>query len=142
TPCPRLTGRCAMLSLHTLQSDVLVRRGVCIARDQPEPGLPHPGPHTVDESQLPDRRIDRPLVNKLLNPLQNRHSFLLVGLDRLLLEQLVDVRVAAVRIGASLDDVRLKTGRGVAKGAAAALDDVLELLTSVSLEEGCPLKRP
>ena len=51
-----------------------------------------------------------------------------VELRRLLGEQRVDLGIAAIDVGAALDDERLQPGRGIAERAGAALDEVLELL--------------
>src|SRR6516164_5153528 len=74
--------------------------------------------------------------------MQDCLSLLAVELDRLLLIERVDVGVAAIDKGAALDDVSLVPGCGVAKGAGASLDHVLEGLLGGSFDEGGPLDRP
>ena len=74
--------------------------------------------------------------------MQDCLPLLVVELDRLLLVERVDVRVAAIDKGTAFDDVGLITRRRVAKGTRAGLDDVLERLLGVSLDEGGPLDRP
>src|SRR5262249_60671734 len=73
--------------------------------------------------------------------MERRFAPRVVELRRLLREQRVDVRIAAVGIGAALRDECLEAGRGVAEGAAGAPDQVLETLLRVSLEEGRALQR-
>ncbi len=60
----------------------------------------------------------------------------MVEFDRLLIEEFVDVRIAAIGIGAALDDESSEAGGGVAEGAAAALDDVLEFLLAPFFQKG------
>jgi hypothetical protein len=45
-------------------------------------------------------------------------------------------------LGAAFDDKSFQSGRGVAQGGVAVLDDVLELLVGVASEEGRALERP
>src|SRR6478672_13353009 len=118
-----------------LDGHVLVRCGIGMALDQPEAGLADALAQAVDEGELPDRRVDRALVQDLLDLVQERRAFFLVELDRLLGEQRVDLGVVAVDVGAALDREALEPGRSVAKGAGRALDDVLELLLGVGGEE-------
>src|ERR1700686_520657 len=136
----RLSQRADALS--ALQGDVLVGRGVGETGDQPEPRLAHPRADAVDKGQLPDRRVDRPLVDRLLHLVQDRLAFLMIELDRLLLVELVEIGVAAVNKNAALGDMSLEAGCGVAKGARTRLNDVLERLFGVPLDEGRPLDRP
>src|SRR5262249_57707012 len=73
--------------------------------------------------------------------MERRFAPRVVELRRLLREERVDVRIAAVGIGAVLRDECLEAGRGVAEGAAGALDQVLETLLRVSLEKSRALQR-
>src|SRR5437660_2153997 len=127
---------------RALDGDVLVRPGIGKSRDQPEPRLADPRAKRVDEGQLPDRRVNRLVVEELLDLVQERRALLLIQLGGLLLEKLVDVGVVAIGISAALDDIGLQAGRGVAERAAAALNDVLELFVAIRLEEGRPLEWP
>src|SRR5215510_14804589 len=86
------------------QRHFLVRRRVGMARNQAESGFPDPRAGAVDEGLLPKRRVDRALVDELLDLVQRRCAPRAVELARLLLEQRVDVRIAAVHISATLDD--------------------------------------
>src|SRR5215475_9996387 len=97
----------------------ITRRGM--AGDQAEPGLLHARTLTVDECQLPDRDVHHLLMHELLDPLQERLALLAVQLGRLVLEERVDVRIAAVHVGAPRDDVRLQTRRRVAERAAGGI---------------------
>ena len=86
-------------------------------------------------------RVDRALVHELLDLVQHRRALLGVELGLLLLEQRIDVGVAAVDVSAAFCHEGLQTRGSVAEGAAGTLDDVLEALLRISLEEGCPLER-
>ena len=74
--------------------------------------------------------------------MQGGLAALLVEIGRLLLEQSVDVRIAAVDVRAAGGDEGLQPGGRVAEGAAGGLHDVLELLVGVRAEEGRALERP
>src|SRR5207244_11805451 len=95
-----------------------------------------------DKGELPDRRGDRPRMDELLHRFENCGAPLGVELGALLLEKLVQIRVAAIDISAALDRQGFEAGRRVAERAAAAHDQVLELLLGVSLEEGGAFERP
>src|SRR5215472_7801966 len=132
----------AKQSLRALDRDVLEGGGVGEIGDQAEPGLADPRSHTIDEAELPDRRVDRPLGHDLLHLVEDCCELLVVELGRLLLVELIDVGVAAIDIGAALDDKGLQPGRGVAERAAAAEDQVFELLVRIGLNNGRPFERP
>ena len=66
----------------------------------------------------------------------------MVELDRLLLEQLVDVGVAAIGVSAALDVERFHSGRRIAERTAAAEDDVLQAFLGIRLEERGAFERP
>src|SRR6266566_9601881 len=83
---------------RALDRDVLVWPGIGEGRDQPEPRLLDPRPKGVDEGQLPDRRKHRLVMEELLDLVQQRRALLLIQLGGLLMEQLIDVGVAAIRI--------------------------------------------
>src|SRR5437764_9643511 len=53
--------------LAGLQRDVLIGSGIGEAWDQPEAGFTNSRSVTVDEGELPDRRIHRALVHDLLH---------------------------------------------------------------------------
>src|SRR5262245_28517351 len=89
-------GRC----LFHLERDVLVRRRVGVARDQPEPGLADARAHPVQECELPDGRVDDALLRELLDPLQGRLAPLDVRIRGLLAEEAVEIRIVTVDVGA------------------------------------------
>src|SRR5262245_59521930 len=128
------------LFLH--EADVLVGAGIGMAWDQSEPRLLDPRSVAVDEGELPKMREDRAIVHHLLHLVQDRLTLAPVELDSLLRVQLVDVRIAAIDIGAALDDKGLEACGRVAEGAAATLNYVLVSLLRVTLDKGCPLDRP
>src|SRR3989441_1438729 len=125
-----------------LEPQILVRRGVGVVGDERQARLLHAWPVAIDEGELPDRRDHRLVVHELLDPLERRLAPLPVHLARLLAEEPVDVRVAAVDVGATGGDERLEAGRRVPEGPGAALDDVPELLLPVLGEERRALERP
>src|SRR6266851_1090791 len=63
TPATRPSAVKARTSRRAVQRDVLVRTRIGVTRYQAEPRLTDPGSDAVDERELPDRRVDRPLVN-------------------------------------------------------------------------------
>src|SRR4029077_20587084 len=129
---PRLGG---------LQSDIFVRSGIGEPLDQVETRLADAGPYPVYKSQLPDRCEDRALGEQLLHLLQDYRTPLVVHFGRLLLEHSVDLGIAAICIDAALDGHGLEAGRGIAKGAGPALNDVLKRLLAIALEESRALQR-
>src|SRR6185437_4773243 len=134
-PAPRLR-------LLSLERQVLVGRGVGVAGDEAEPRLPHARAHPVEERQLPDRGVHRPLDHHLLDALQRRLAALGVGIGGLLLHEPVDVGIPAVGVHAGAGPELLEAGGRVAEGAARALDQVAVLLVRVAAEEGGALERP
>src|SRR5262249_13568181 len=120
------------LPLLVRQREILVGCGIRVAGNQAEPGFPNPRTGAVEKGQLPQVRVDRPIVHDLLDLMERRFAPRVVELRRLLREQRVDVRIAAVGIGAVLRDECLEAGRGVAEGAARALEQVLANLLRLS----------
>src|SRR4029077_3052960 len=129
-------------SVTPFQGDVLVRRRVGEAGDQPEPRLADPRANTVDKGQLPDRRVDRPLINQLLHLVQDRLALLVVEFYSLLLVELVEIGVAPINKNSALDDMGFKARRGVAERPGAGLNDVFERLFGKTFDEGGPFDRP
>src|ERR1051325_1206880 len=125
-----------------LDREVLERRGVSKTGDLTKPGLADPRANPVQKTELPDRRIDRFLVNELLHLGQHRCAFFVIEFVRLLGIGRVDIGIAAIGEGAILDDKRGEPRRGVAKGAARTLDNALRVfLAGISGEEAGPLDR-
>src|SRR5262249_4207555 len=123
------------------QLDVFIGARVRKARDGPEARFLDAGPDAVEEGELPDRRIDDALVHELLDPVKCRLATLRIQLDRLLLEEPIDVGIAAIDVRAAGGDERFQPRRGVAERAAATLHDVPEFLLAVGAEERCALER-
>src|SRR5262249_35921069 len=96
----------------------------------------------VYESQLPNRRVNCPLVNNLLHLLQERFALFLIQLRSLLLKELIELGIVAVGIVTAFDGVGLETRRGIAESTAAAHDEVLELFVAVAPEKGGRRQRP
>jgi hypothetical protein len=112
-----------------------------VSSDQSEPRLVNPGPLATEESQLPDRRVDRILIHELLHTMQNLRSIRQIGLGNLTVEQFIDVGIAAIDIATALDYEGLHPHGGIAERSAASLDYVAELPLGISFEEGCPFER-
>src|SRR5215472_10841530 len=142
TPMPSNVAAAAAGCLRALDRDVLEGCGVCEILDQPEPRLPDARPDAVDKGKLPDRRRDRLVVDELLDVIEDRLTLLVVEDGRLLLIERIDVGVVAVRVGTALDDKGGEPGRGIAKGAAATQDQVLEAFIGPSLDKGGAFERP
>src|SRR6266446_3711731 len=106
-----------------LDRDVFERRGISETRDQVETRLRDPRSDGVDEPELPDRRVDRLVVDELLHLFEDRRALLVVELVGLLGMERIDVGVAAIGKGAVLDDKGGEPGRGIAEGAARPLND-------------------
>src|SRR5207248_5041230 len=73
-----------VVALAGFQRDVLIGAGIGKSRDPPEPGFSNPRPVPVDKSELPDRRVDRALVDGLLHLFEDRAALFLVELGALL----------------------------------------------------------
>ena len=104
---------------YALDRDVLERRGVGKTGDQAERRFPDPRADAIEEAELPDRRVDRLLVDELLHLVEDRAALLVVELVGLLRIELVDVGVAAIDIGAALDDKGLSRVAALPKAALA-----------------------
>src|SRR5438132_7214849 len=120
---------------------VLVRCGVGVARDQAEPRLLDPRTDAVQEGELPDRHEDHLLVHELLDLHEDRLAFLPVELRGLLVEEPVDVRVAAVDVRPAGHHERFEPRGGVAERTGGPVGEVLVLLLAPLLEEGRALDR-
>src|SRR5439155_17582296 len=118
------------------------RRGIRKAGDQPEPRLAHSRPDAVDKGELPDRRVDAPFINGLLHLVQDRLTFLMIELDRLLLVHFVEIGVIPVNKDPAFDDMGFEAGRSIAERRGPRLNYVLERLFGISPDEGRPLDRP
>src|SRR5215510_145150 len=125
------------------QRDVLIGRGPGIAAHQPYGRFADPWPDAAQRRYLPERRRDDLFLHKLLNLEQQRLTFCVIQVARLLLEQRVDIGVVAVGVGAALDGEGLEPGCGVAESGTAAHDQTLVVfLLGEALEERCALDWP
>ena len=95
----------------------------------------------VDKRELPDRRVDRALVDGLLHLFEDRAALFLVELGALLFEHLVEIGIAAISVHAALDRHLFEARRRVAERTAAALDQVPVLLLRIALEESGAFER-
>src|SRR5437870_5836611 len=84
-----------------LELHVFVRRGERVARDEPQPRLPHARSDAIQPCNLIDRRDDHVVVDQLLDAVHGRLPPLPIQLTRLLPEEPVNVRVASVRVDAT-----------------------------------------
>src|SRR6266850_6826869 len=117
-----------MRALGPLQLQILVRRGVRIAPDQADARLLEARPDPPGERQLVDRNVRHPVVENLLDLMDQGLAPLHVGLARLTLEQVLDLGHDAGGVDTLLADVRLEPRRRVAARARDADDHALELL--------------
>src|SRR5262249_24262572 len=85
--------------LLRLERDVLVRRRVGVARNEPERGFADARADPVEERELPNGRVDYALMDELLDPLPGRLAPLGVGFRGLLAEEAVEIRIAPIHIG-------------------------------------------
>src|SRR6266850_190393 len=137
TSAPR--GRC---HLPLLEPYLLERRRPRIGIDEHQCGLLHARPDAARPVELEDGRETHALVEHLLDLEQQGLALLAIRLHGLLLVERVDVRIAAVRVGAvARHDLRHPRG-GVAVEAAAADAHTLELLRAPRREKGGALHRP
>src|SRR6266699_6828545 len=120
-----------------LDRDVFEGRGIGETRDQVETRLRDSRSDGIDEPELPDRRVYRPLVDELLHLFEDRHALLVVELVGLLRVERIDVGVAAIGKGAVLDDKGGEPGGGVAEGAARPLNDPASVFLG-----GIPSEKP
>src|SRR5262249_30334631 len=88
-----------------------------------------------------DRKDHGLLVDELLDAAENALAFLQIELVRLLLEERVDIGIAAVGVRAARDQEGLHARGRVAEDAAEPEDDVLELLLLIRFEESRALER-
>src|SRR5439155_18443383 len=96
----------------------------------------------IDKAELPDRGVERPLVDELLHLVQRGLAPLEVELGCLLLKQRVEVGIAAISVGTALDHKGFEAGRGIAKGAAAAPQEIFHCFLGICLDKGCALEGP
>src|SRR6266446_546296 len=99
------------------------------------------GADAHQDAEVHDRREHRPVDRELLNLVQERFALLGVALARLLQEQIVDVGIAAVGVGALGLDERLHPARGVAGVPHRGEEEPAELLLLPVGVEGRALGR-
>ena len=118
---------------RALDRDVFVGPGIGEIRDQAEPGLADPGPAPLIKASCQiGAKTDFSCTSCCICSRIAARS-LMVELGGLLRRQCVDVGIAAIDVGAAFDDEGVEAGRGIAKGAGAALDEVLEFLVAAAL---------
>ena len=96
-------------SSAVLKRYILIGRSESKSRYQPETGLGHARTDGVHRCHLPDRREHCPIMNVTLYLGKDRRAPVPIHFSRLASIKLVEVRIAPVSIGATLDDERLKT---------------------------------
>src|SRR5215470_16944690 len=90
------------------QAHLLVRRGEVEERVQADGRLLEPRTDAVQGCRLEDRCVHDALVHQLLDLVQHGLAPLAIALARLLHEQVVDVRIAAIRVRGAGDHECLK----------------------------------
>src|SRR5262252_10746138 len=123
-----------------LELDVFVGRRPGIVRDEAVPRLRDARADALQNGELPDRQEHTLVVDELLDTLQQRLALSQIELARLVLEQRVDVRIAAVGEGAARHRERFEAGRRGAEDATEPVDQVLELLLLIGLHESRSLQ--
>src|SRR5262249_62419837 len=118
----RATTRC-MILLFALKLHVFVRAGPRDPRDESDPRLFHARPQPRQAGVQPDGRDDHFFLDELLDLVQRRLTPLGVELVGLLLEEAVDIGIAAVDVRAAAGDEGLDAGGGIAERAAGAVDE-------------------
>jgi hypothetical protein len=79
-----------------------------------ERGLLDPGAHAARPDVLSDWPEPHPLVDELLDLVQHRFSLAAIADERLLLEQRIDVGIAAIGVGARARNMLGHPRRGIA----------------------------
>src|SRR5262245_34469612 len=99
-------------SLRSLlfEAHLLVRRGEVEERVQADGRLLESRTDAVQGCRLEDRSVHDALVHQLLDLVQHGLASLAIALAPLLHEQVVDVRIAAVRVRGAADHECLQTG--------------------------------
>src|SRR5206468_6416000 len=128
--------------LRPLQFHVLQRPRVREAADQVDARLLHARADAPDERQLVDRDVGHPVVEDLLDLVEQRIALLHVQLAHLALEEILDLGDDAGRVGAALADVGLEPRGRIAARAGDADDHVLELAVAPRRGHGGALHGP
>src|SRR5439155_15381852 len=126
----------------SLQLQILVRRRIRVAPDQTDTRLLEPWTDAPGERQLVDRDVRHPIVEDLLDLVDQGLALLHVDLARLTLEQILYLGNDARAVDAVLADVRFEPHRRVAACPGDADDHALELLLAPRRGEGGPLHGP
>src|SRR5437870_12598028 len=92
-------------SLVSLQAYLFERRRPGVGIDQHQRRLLDPRADPARPDVVPDRAEPHPLVDELLDLVQQRLALAAIGHERLLLVERVDVGIAAVGVGAGTGDV-------------------------------------
>src|SRR5437899_3892430 len=111
-----------------LEPDLLVRVRKRVAGDEAERRLLEARPVAAQEGGLEERCEHGALVHELLDAVQHRLALLRIELDRLLAEQPVDGRIAALGPGAPGDCGGLCAGCRVDGRCPARAHELLEAL--------------
>ena len=81
-----------------LQAHLLIGAEVGKQRDQAYPWLLHPWPHAMQRGRLSDRGVHDALLQQPLHLMQQRFALAAIALQRLLLEQRIDIGIAAIGV--------------------------------------------
>src|SRR5262249_2265776 len=132
----------ASSTLLRLELDLLIRRRPRIVQDESEARLGHARTVPTQGGELPQWEIHGLVVDQLLDAVQERLALLWIELGRLLLEEVVDVGISAVRVRAARGREHLEPGGGVAGDTTQAVDEVAELLLLIRGQEPGALDWP
>src|SRR5213594_20166 len=142
--CPVTTRRMGRLigGASLLQPHVFDGRRPRVRIDQHQSGLRHLGADPARPDVIVDGSEPHPLVKQALDLVERRLALLAVGLPGLLLEERVDVGVAAVGEGAVTRHCLRHPRRGVAVNRVDADADPTQLLRGQRRIEGSALHGP
>src|SRR5262249_51620367 len=142
--CPVTTRRMGRLTVapSLLDPHVFDGRRPRIRVDEHEGRLHHLRADPARPDEVVDGAEADALMEKTLDLVQHGLSLLPVRLPRLLLEERVDVRIAAIGEGAIARHGLRHAGRGIAVHGVDADAEALELLRGERRVEGCTLHVP
>ena len=83
-----------------LETHLLIGAGKVEQGVQAHSRFLHARAHAMQRCRLIDRRVHDPLMHQPLDLVQQRFALAPVALPRLLAEELIDIRIAAVGVGA------------------------------------------
>src|SRR6266498_5841734 len=121
------------------QAHILVGRSKVEQRVQTYPWLLDSWSYPVQCCWLPDGAVHNTLMHEPLDLMQQRLALVAVTLLRLLVEEIINIRIAAIGVGARAEHKGLDAGGGVPQRRRGDDNDPLQLLLPPGRHEGRPL---